>query len=78
MANKQENIRCLYQTPVIPVPKPPMYYSPFTESVKREYKLNRDCHRTMGVAKVQLNSPSQFLKKNTRKVIRPYVGKISF
>jgi len=30
----------------------------------------------MGYAEVKVNEPSEFLKKNTRKVIRPFVGKI--
>ncbi|VVC38184.1 Enkurin domain [Cinara cedri] len=71
----RENIKNLIPKPITPVIKPPMYRSVFTESVKRVYNSNKDCHRTMGYAEVQLDPPTQFLKKNTRQVIRPFVEK---
>lgn len=72
----QENIRHLIPKPETPVIKPPMYRSIYTESVKKTYKSNKGCHRTMGYAEVQLDPPTQFLKKHTRKMLRPFVGKV--
>ncbi|VVC29824.1 Enkurin domain [Cinara cedri] len=72
----RENIKNLIPKPIVAVVKPPMHRSVFTESVKRGYNMNKDCHRTMGYAKVHLDPPSQFLKKNTRIVIRPSVEKV--
>lgn len=74
-AKSPENIKHLIPRPKTPVVKPPMHRSVYTESVKRTYRANRDCHRTMGYAEVRLNPPSQFLKKHTRRVTRPFVGK---
>ncbi|KAL5237823.1 hypothetical protein ACI65C_005233 [Semiaphis heraclei] len=51
-----------------------MHRSVFNKSIKREYRSNRGCHQTMGYAEVKPNQPSKFLKKHTRKVIRPFVG----
>jgi len=75
MSEGQENIKYLIQRPKTPVVKPPMHRSVFNKSIKREYKSNRGCHQTMGYAEVKPNQPSKFLKKHTRKVIRPFVGK---
>jgi hypothetical protein len=72
----QENIKYLIPKPETPVIKPPMYRSVYTESVKNAYKSNKGCHRTMGYAEIQLDPPTQFLKKHTRKVLRPCVGKV--
>ncbi|XP_025419208.1 enkurin [Sipha flava] len=69
----QENIKYLIPKPETPVIKPPMYRSVYTESVKNAYKSNKGCHRTMGYAEIQLDPPTQFLKKHTRKVLRPCV-----
>lgn len=76
MSNYQENIKYLIQRPKTPVIKPPMHRSMFNSSIRREFKLNKGCHQTMGYAKVKVNEPSEFLKKKSRKVIRPFVGKI--
>lgn len=32
----------------------------------------------MGYAEVELDPPSQFLKKHTRKEMRPFVGKVNY
>lgn len=76
MSKHQENIKNLIQRPKTPVIKPPMHRSMYHNSLKREFNLNRSCHQTMGYAEVKLNRPFEFLKKQTRKVTRPYVGKI--
>jgi len=76
MIEVQENIKLLIRKPKTPVIKPPMHCSVFNKSIKREYRSNRGCHQTMGYAEVKPNQPSKFLKKHTRKVIRPFVGKI--
>jgi len=76
MSEGQENIKYLIHRPKTPVVKPPMHRSVFNKSIKREYKSNRGCHQTMGYAEVKPNQPSKFLKKHTRIVIRPFVGKI--
>jgi len=76
MSNYQENIKYLIQRPKTPVIKPPMHRSMFNNSIRREFQLNRGCHQTMGYAEVKVNEPSEFLKKKSRKVIRPFVGKI--
>ncbi|CAI6356745.1 unnamed protein product [Macrosiphum euphorbiae] len=73
MSEYQENIKYLIQRPKTPVIKPPMHRSIFNKSIQREFKLNKGCHQTMGYAEVKVNEPSEFLKKNTRKVIRPFV-----
>lgn len=70
-----ENIKYLIPRPDTPEIKPPMHRSIFTESIKRSMKSNKRCHQTMGYAQVPLDPPSQFLKKHTRKVVRPFVGK---
>lgn len=77
MNNYQENIKYLIQRPKIPVIKPPMHRSMFNSSIRREFKLNKGCHQPMGYAEVKVNEPSEFLKKKSRKVIRPFVSKIS-
>lgn len=74
--NCKENIKYLIPRPETPVIKPPMYRSIYTDSVKRKFRSNKDCHRTMGFAEVQLNPPEMFLKKHTRIVRRPYVGNV--
>ncbi|VVC36748.1 Enkurin domain [Cinara cedri] len=76
MKKCEENIKFIIPKPITPIIKPPRYHSIFTESVKRRFNSIKDCHRTMGYAKVHLDPPSQFLKKNTRKVIRPSVEKV--
>lgn len=73
MSKFQENIKHLIPRPKTPVVKPPMYRSIYTESVRRTYKSNNNCHKTMGYAEVELDPPSQFLKKHTRKEMRPFV-----
>ncbi|KAE9525086.1 hypothetical protein AGLY_014500 [Aphis glycines] len=73
MSNYQENIKYLIQRPKTPVIKPPMHRSMFNSSIRREFKLNKGCHQTMGYAEVKVNEPSEFLKKKSRKVIRPFV-----
>ncbi|XP_022162837.1 enkurin-like [Myzus persicae] len=73
MNEYQENIKYLIQRPKTPVIKPAMHRSIFNKSIQREFKLNKGCHQTMGYAEVKVNGPCQFLKKNTRKVIRPFV-----
>ncbi|KAF0765835.1 enkurin-like [Aphis craccivora] len=73
MSKFQENIKHLIPRPKTPVVKPPMYRSIYTESVRRTYKSNNNLHKTMGYAEVELDPPSQFLKKHTRKEMRPFV-----
>ncbi|XP_022171486.1 enkurin-like [Myzus persicae] len=73
MSKFQENIKHLIPRPKTPVVKPPMYRSIYTESVRRTHKSNNNCHKTMGYAEVELDPPSQFLKKHTRKDMRPSV-----
>ncbi|XP_060870603.1 enkurin-like [Metopolophium dirhodum] len=73
MSKFQENIKHLIPRPKTPVVKPPMYRSIYTESVRRTYKSNNNCHKTMGYAEVELDPPSQFLKKHTRKEMKPFV-----
>jgi len=75
MSKFQENIKHLIPRPKTPVIKPPMYRSVYTESVRKTYKSNNNCHKTMGYAEIELDPPSQFLKKQTRKEMRPFVGK---
>ncbi|XP_025198161.1 enkurin-like [Melanaphis sacchari] len=76
MSKDQENIKYLIQRPKTPVIKPPMHRSIFNKAIKRDYRLNRNCHQTMGYAEVKFNHPSKFLKKHTRIVKRPFVGNI--
>jgi len=76
MSKFQENIKHLIPRPKTPVVKPPMYRSIYTEAVRRTYKSNNNLHKTMGYAEVELDPPSQFLKKHTRKEIRPFVGNV--
>ncbi|XP_025207524.1 enkurin-like [Melanaphis sacchari] len=76
MSNYQENIKYLIQRPKTPVIKPSMHRSMFNNSIRREFKLNKGCHQTMGYAEVKVNEPSEFLKKNSRKVIRPFVENV--
>ncbi|XP_050531009.1 enkurin-like [Daktulosphaira vitifoliae] len=73
MTQYNENISRLIVIPEPPVVKPPMYRSVFTDSIKMSFKCNKTCHKTMGYAEIQLNSPSEFLKKHSRKVVRPFV-----
>ncbi|XP_026818303.1 enkurin-like [Rhopalosiphum maidis] len=75
MSNYQENIKYLIQRPKTPVIKPPIHRSMFNNSIRREFQLNKRCHQTMGYAEVKVNEPSEFLKKKSRKVIRPFVEK---
>lgn len=75
MSKFQENIKHLIPRPKTPVVKQPMYRSIYTESVRRTYKSNNNCHKTMGYAEVELYPPSEFLKKHSRKEMRPFVGK---
>ncbi|KAL4113086.1 hypothetical protein QTP88_016776 [Uroleucon formosanum] len=73
MSKFQENIKHLIPRPKTPVVKQPMYRSIYTESVRRTYKSNNNCHKTMGYAEVELYPPSEFLKKHSRKEMRPFV-----
>lgn len=71
-----ENIKNIIPKPITPVIKPPMYRSIFTNAVKNMHKTNLGCHQTMGYAKVQLNPPSKFLKKYSKKMTKSnFVGK---
>lgn len=73
MSKCRENIRHLIPRPKTPAMKPPMYRSVHTESVKRTYAENKGCHRTMGYAEVEVDPPSKFLKKHSRKA-KPVVS----
>lgn len=68
------------QTPpeITPVAKPPLYRSAFMKSLRAKSRQHSDHHhhRTMGYSEVPLKPPSQFLKKNSRKVTIPNVGKL--
>lgn len=75
MNNYQENIRHLIPRLETPIIKTSMYRSVHTELIKKSYKSNKDRHRTMGYAEIQLDPPTQFLKKHTRKIMKPSVGK---
>lgn len=75
MTNCEENIRCLIPRVKPPIIKPPMYRSNFTEFIKRSHESNKECHRTMGYAKVKLNPPSEFLKKSRKKNVKPAISK---
>lgn len=75
MTNCEENIRCLIPRVKPPIIKPPMYRSNFTEFIKKSYQSNKECHRTMGYAKVKLNPPSEFLKKSRKKNVKPAISK---
>jgi len=76
MSKVRENIINLIKKPKTPVVKPPMHVSTFTKAIKKEIASQKKCHQTMGCPEVKRNDPSQFLKKQTRKIIRPFVGKI--
>ncbi|XP_050546691.1 enkurin-like isoform X2 [Daktulosphaira vitifoliae] len=73
MNSCKENVTRLIPIPKSPVVKPPIYRSMYTDSIKKTFKINKDCHRTMGHAQIHLNPPSVFLKKHTRKTIKPLV-----
>lgn len=49
-----------------PQPRPPRYRSKFSSTVKTEGKLDKATSKTMGPAKVELNSPQDYLKKHSR------------
>jgi len=76
MSKLRENIIHLIRKPKTPVVKPPIHISIFNKAIKQEMNLRKKCHQTMGYAEVKLNGPSKFLKKQTRKVIRPFIGNI--
>lgn len=70
-----EDIRNLiYQEPP-KEEKCPIYHSKFSKKVREDAKKDIACHKTFGYAEVPLDPPTQFLKKKTRIVIRPLVGK---
>lgn len=71
---RAENVQCLVKRPKTPIYKPPMHRSMFLDSVKREINAKKECHKTMGVADIKVD-PKQFLRKNSRKVIKPFVEK---
>lgn len=75
MSKCQENIKKLIPRPKTPPIKTSMYRSVHTESIKKSYKSNKDDHRTMGYAEIRLEPPKRFLKKHTRKPLKPSVGK---
>ncbi|XP_053686786.1 enkurin [Sabethes cyaneus] len=59
-----ENIYNVEKKPPERPPKPPLYHSRFEHQVRRETKSCKDAHRTMGYAKIPLQKPNEFLKKN--------------
>ncbi|XP_058460406.1 enkurin [Malaya genurostris] len=59
-----ENIYNVEKKPPERPPKPPLYHSRFEHQVRRETKSCKDAHRTMGFAKIPLQKPNEFLKKN--------------
>lgn len=59
-----ENIYNVEKKPPERPPKPPLYHSRFEHQVRRETKSSKDAHRTMGFAKIPLQKPDEFLKKN--------------
>ncbi|KAL5497331.1 hypothetical protein EMCRGX_G013791 [Ephydatia muelleri] len=54
--------------PEVPPPekKPPRHKSKFSESVKMEVKRNKSPDKTMGPAKVVVNSPNDYLRKHSK------------
>ena len=71
---RAENIACLIKKPKTPIIKPPLHRSMYLESVKKAINSKKECHKTMGYTDMKID-PKQFLKKNTRKVIKPTVEK---
>lgn len=59
-----ENIYNVEKKPPERPPKPPLYHSRFEHQVRRETKSSQDAHRTMGFAKIPLQKPDEFLRKN--------------
>lgn len=54
----------------------PMYRSKFSSKVREEEKRRKLCHQTMGFpSDYPRTPPEDFLKKRTRMVRRPVVGK---
>ena len=47
------------------------YNSKFRDNVKDEYKSNRNDHKTMGYAKVPVDTTDNFLKKRSKEPILP-------
>uniref|UniRef100_H2YHV6 Enkurin domain-containing protein n=1 Tax=Ciona savignyi TaxID=51511 RepID=H2YHV6_CIOSA len=52
-------------------PNPPRYNSKFKPTVKDELKQNRSPNKTMGPAKVDVPTPSDFLKKRSKEPVLP-------
>lgn len=69
-----EDIRNLIYRAPPPDEKFPMYHSKFSKKVREDTKKVKSCHKTFGYAEVPLDPPSNFLKKKTRMVRRPFVG----
>lgn len=75
--NNEDIRNLIYQAPP-PDEKFPMYHSKFSKKVREDTKKVKSCHKTFGYAEVPLDPPSNFLKKKTRIVRRPFVGEGSF
>lgn len=75
--NNEDIRNLIYQAPP-PDEKFPMYHSKFSKKVREDTKKVKSCHKTFGYAEVPLDPPSNFLKKKTRMVRRPFVGMHSF
>lgn len=75
--NNEDIRNLIYQAP-LPDEKFPMYHSKFSKKVREDTKKVKSCHKTFGYAEVPLDPPSNFLKKKTRMVRRPFVGMHSF
>lgn len=65
-----ENIMELITKPPIEIEEPPMYVSKFRNSVKRASIRGKSAHKTLGVPRVSLNSPQEFLRKHSRNEIK--------
>ncbi|CAD6222462.1 GSCOCG00000977001-RA-CDS [Cotesia congregata] len=65
-----ENIMELIIKPPIEIEEPPMYVSKFRNSVKRAFIRGKSAHKTLGVPRVSLNSPQEFLRKHSRNEIK--------
>lgn len=73
--NNEDIRNLIYQAPP-PDEKFPMYHSKFSKKVREDTKKVKSCHKTFGYAEVPLDPPSNFLKKKTRMVRRPFVGTV--
>lgn len=72
-----ETIYDLIPRPLEKQYKPPQYISKFKETVKNETKYNRSNNKTMGPAKVDVPTPTDYLKKRSKEPVLPPKTEIS-